>query len=75
MIRDLFGSTERFEELMSQQEQEVFNTVEAYGELITDEESDKFYSLFDEEEYQRDDDWWSDNKGCYEITYKIEDAE
>jgi hypothetical protein len=38
----------------------------------TDEESDKFYDFVSELDYDREDDWWTDRKGGYDVTFKYE---
>jgi len=68
-----FGSVERFIEIMSWQEQQTFGGMEPQGEEPTDEEYDMFWEFVNESDYDRDDDWWMDRKGGYEVTVKLDD--
>jgi hypothetical protein len=68
-----FGSVERFIEIMSWQDQETFNSMDSHGEYPTDEETDLFWELTFDYDYDREDDWWTDRKGGYDVTVRIED--
>lgn len=69
-IIEKFGSTERFEEIVSHMgsEWDVPN-----GEPPTDEESDLFLEFLEEYSYDRYDDWITDRKGGYDVTYGVSD--
>jgi hypothetical protein len=73
-IIEAWGSLERFRQVVSH-----FNTSEwdnePFGEPPTSEEEDLWYEFFENYSYDRDDDWFSDRKGGYEITYEIVDDE
>jgi hypothetical protein len=71
-IIEEFGSVQRFKEIISHQDQEFKSDLEAHGDEPTDEESDKFWEFIGECDYDRNDDWWTDRKGGYEITVKYE---
>jgi len=72
-VIETFGSVERFVEIMSWQEQQMFGGMEPQGEEPTDEEHDMFWDFVNESDYDRDDDWWMDRKGGYEVTVKLDD--
>ena len=72
-IIETFGSVERFKELLSQQEQEFNSKIEAHGEGASDEESDKLWDFIADLDYEREDDWWTDRKGGYEVTVKYDE--
>lgn len=71
-IEEIFGSVERFKEILSWQEQEPFNRKEPIGEEPTEEEEDAFFELMCDSDYERDDDWWTERKGGYDITFSGE---
>jgi len=68
-----FGSVKRFKEIISHLSKENFSQLEPQGEEPTDEENDKFWQFVSECDYDREDDWWTDRKGGYEVTYKYEE--
>jgi hypothetical protein len=72
-VAEEFGSVERFIEIMSHQEQQMFGGMEPQGEEPTDEEHDLFWDFVNESDYEREDDWWMDRKGGYEVTVKLDD--
>ena len=72
-VTEAFGSVERFIEIMSHQEQQMFGGMEPQGEEPTDEEYDMFWEFVNESDYDRDDDWWTERKGGYEVTVKLDD--
>ena len=74
-IIEEFGSVQRFKEILSHQEQEWGSNIEPIGEVPTDEETDKFWQFVSECDYDREDDWWTDRKGGYEITFSYEQDE
>jgi len=66
-----FGSVQRLKEIISQQEQQWHSGIEPMGEPITEEEE----ALLDEacaNYSERIDDWWTDRKGGYEVSYSYE---
>ena len=72
-VIEAFGSVERFVEIMSWQEQQMFGGMDPEGEEPTDEEHDMFWEFVNESDYDREDDWWMDRKGGYEVTVKLDD--
>ena len=66
---ETFGSVERFKEILSHQEQEFNSKIEPTGEKPTDEEDDMLWDFLSELDYEREDDWWTDRKGGYDVTY------
>ena len=72
-IIESFGSVERFIEIMSWQDQQTFGGMDPQGEEPSDEEHDMFWEFVREHDYERDDDWWTDRKGGYEVTVKLDD--
>ncbi len=69
-IIEKFGSVERFQEIVSHMasEWDVPN-----GEPPTDEESDLFIEFFEDYSYDRYDDWITDRKGGYDVTFEVSD--
>ena len=72
-IIEEFGSVKRFKEIISHQEQEFRSPLEVIGEKPTDKEQDKFWEFLSEHDYDREDDWWTDRKGGYEVTVKYDE--
>lgn len=72
-VIETFGSVERFVEIMSWQEQQMFGGMEPEGEEPTDEEHEMFWDFVNESDYDREDDWWMDRKGGYEVTVKLDE--
>lgn len=72
-IIEIFGSVDRFKEIVSHNS--IGFRSDPYGEEPTDEEQDAFNDLFfsGDYDYEREDDWWSDRKGGYEVDYQIGD--
>ena len=68
-IIETFGSVERFKEILSHQELEFNSKIEPTGEKPTDEEDDMLWDFLSELDYEREDDWWTDRKGGYDVTY------
>jgi len=71
-VIEAFGSVERFIEIMSHQEQQMFGGMDPQGEEPTDEEHDMFWEFVNESDYEREDDWWMDRKGGYDVTVKLD---
>jgi len=72
-IIETFGSLQRFKEIISHQDQEFGSKLEAHGEKPTDEEDGKLWDFIGELDYEREDDWWTDRKGGYDVTYLYEE--
>lgn len=67
-IVEKFGSLNRFEEIVSHMASEWDEKI---GEPPTDEESDLFIEFFEDYNYDRYDDWWTDLQGGYDVTFEI----
>ena len=68
-IIEKFGSLQRFEEIMSHRSSNAFD---ANGEYPNEDEMELFDSLEDDYGIQdRYDDWVSDRKGGYDVTWEI----
>lgn len=73
---EVFGSVNRFIEIMSWQEQNAFDSMDQQGEEPTDEEYDMFWEFVHESDYDREDDWWTwwtESKGGYDVTVKLDE--
>lgn len=70
-IIEKFGSIERFKEIVSHMNSTTDWDDEPYGDAPTDEELDAFVEFPENYDYDRDDDWFSDRKGGYDISYEI----
>lgn len=73
-IIEAFGSVERFKEILSHFNDADWDN-EVVGEEPTDEESDLFIEFFEDYNYDRYDDWWTDRKGGYDVTYGVGEDE
>ena len=71
-LKEVFGSVERFKEIISHLGDD-WGGPEKIGDPPTDEEDDKLIELLANYNYDREDDWFSDRKGGYDITYQIID--
>ena len=49
-----------------------FGSIDVF-EKHYDEESDEFYEFVTNHDYDREDDWFSDRKGGYEVEWSIEE--
>lgn len=65
-----FGSIERFEEIISHNGD---GWSEPNGEPPSDEENDLFMEFLEDYDYDRYDDWVSDRKGGYDVTFEVSD--
>jgi hypothetical protein len=74
-IIETFGSVERFREICIHLNNTTDWDSEPRGEYPTDEESDTFFEFTENYNYDRYDDWFSDRKGGYEISYEIVDSQ
>ena len=74
-IIETFGSVERFREIISHLNSDTDWDAEPFGEYPSDEETDIFNEFTENYDYDRDDDWFSDRKGGYDISYEIIDKE
>lgn len=70
-IEEVFGSIQRFKEIISHNTSGWDNNPE--GEEPTDEEADLFYDFFADYDYDLEDDIWTDRKGGYETSYELGD--
>ena len=69
-VIETFGSVQRFNEIISHLGND-WPASEKIGEPPTDEEDDKLMDFLSEIDYEREEDWFSDRKGGYEISYEI----
>jgi hypothetical protein len=65
-----FGSVQRLKEIISHQEQQWGSDIEPMGEPPTEEENVLLDSIL--QDCERYDDWWTDRKGGYDVTYRYE---
>ena len=65
-----FCSVQRLKEIISHQEQQWGSDIEPMGEPPTEEENVLLDSIL--QDCERYDDWWTDRKGGYEVTYSYE---
>ena len=49
-----------------------FGSIEKFEEAYA-EESDEFWEFVQNFDYDREDDWWTDRKGGYDVEWSIED--
>ena len=72
-IKNEFGSLERFREIISHQTAGLNNNPK--GDKPSDEEVDKFYEFMNggTYDYERYDDFWTDRKGGYEVSWEIKE--
>jgi hypothetical protein len=70
-----FGSIERFKEIISHLSKTDFND-ESFGEPPDDDETEKFNEFLSAYDFEsREDDWVTDRRGGYDITYEVQDEE
>ena len=74
-IIDKFGSIERFKEIVSHMNSTDDWANEPFGDTPSDEELDAFVEFAENYNYDRYDDWFSDRKGGYDISYEVGDEE
>ena len=75
-ITKSFGSIQRFKEIISHHAKENFSGLEPQGDAPTQDEFDKFDEFIGAFGYSdRVDDWWTDRKGGYDVTFKYEGEE
>ena len=70
-IIEEFGSLERFQDIGFAMDNDMYEP----DEPIEPEEFDKFYEFVEEHDYDREDDWFTDRKGGYEVDYVFPNAE
>lgn len=70
-IIETFGSVERFKEIASHMNSSDWNEPE--GDEPTDEENDAFYDFLCNYDFDREDDWFTDRKGGYDVSYEVGD--
>ena len=68
-----WGSLERFRQVVSHMNNTSDWDDEPFGEPPTSEEEDLWFEFFENYSYDRDDDWFSDRKGGYEVSYEVVD--
>lgn len=65
-----FGSLLRFEEIVSHLSGDEWT--ESFGEPPTEDEENLFNEFYDEYNYDREDDVWTETKGGFDVTFEIE---
>jgi hypothetical protein len=70
-IIEEFGSVHRFQDIGFTIGDEYYEA----DEEVTDEDIDKFIDFVAEHDYDREDDWFTDRKGGYEVDYVFPNAE
>lgn len=68
-IANAFGSVSRFEEILSHSGD---SSDAPKGDEPSDEELEIFYEFIENYDYERYDDWYTDRKGGYDVSYKVE---
>jgi hypothetical protein len=53
-------------------DQQAFSDIEPMGEEATEEEMDAVWEITHNYDYDREDDWWTDRKGGYDITFDFD---
>jgi hypothetical protein len=71
-IVNAWGSIERFRQIVSHFNADDWSDA-PIGEPPTTEEEDLWHEFFENYNYDRDDDWFSDRKGGYEVSYEVVD--
>ena len=66
-IIEEFGSVHRFQDIGFSVDDENYEA----DEEVTYEDVEKFIDFLAEYEYDREDDWFSDRKGGYEVEYRF----
>jgi hypothetical protein len=74
-IIEKFGSIERFKEIVSHMNSTDDWDSEPFGDAPSDEETDNFVEFTENYNYDRYDDWFSDRKGGYDISYEIDNEQ
>lgn len=71
-VIDMFGSIERFKEIISHLNNDDWST--PIGEPPSEKEQDNFLDFIAEFDYDdRNDDWWTDREGGYDLSYEIDE--
>jgi hypothetical protein len=54
---------------------EKFGSVEAFVSAsdVFSDDHDAFYEFLQDYDYDREDDWWTDRKGGYDVDYEFEE--
>ena len=70
-IIEEFGSVERFQEIGFSIDDDAFEP----DQPIEPEEFDKFYEFIEGYDYDREDDWFTDRKGGYDVEYRFPEVD
>jgi hypothetical protein len=68
-----WGSVERFRQVVSHKNCTSDWDNEPFGEPLTDVEEELWFDFFENHNYDRDDDWFTERKGGYDESYQIID--
>jgi len=66
-IIEEFGSVERFQDIGFSLDNDMYEP----DEPIEDEDYDRFIEFIAEYDYDREDDWFTDRKGGYDVEYRF----
>lgn len=69
-IVETFGSLERFEEILSHLSGDEW--VESFGEAPSEDEENLFFEFYENYNYDREDDVWTESKGGFDVTFEID---
>ena len=64
---------QRFEEIVSHLSGDEW--IEAFGEPPSEDEENLFYEFYEEYNYDREDDVWTESKGGFDVTFEIGDED
>ena len=70
-IIEEFGSVERFQDIGFSMDDDLYEP----DEPIEPEEFDKFYEFIEGYDYDREDDWFTDRKGGYDVEYRFPEVD
>lgn len=73
-VINTFGSIERFKEIVSHMDPDEWGE-SPVGDEPSEDEYNNFCDFIENYDYDREDDWWTDRKGGYDVTYEIPEDE
>jgi hypothetical protein len=72
-IVETFGSLERFEEILSHLSGDEW--AESFGEAPSEDEENSFLEFYEDYNYSREDDVWTESKGGFDVTFEIDNED
>lgn len=72
-IVETFGSLERFEEILSHLSGDEW--AESFGEAPNEDEENSFLEFYEDYNYSREDDVWTESKGGFDVTFEIDNED